>query len=72
MLRGTSVRVLEIPTHWVDTDLIVKSDDPCAMLLHDFISETIELLTNATTEVVVEQAAALRVIPSSNEHLLVE
>lgn len=71
VLRDTSVRVLEIAPPWVDTDLIHKSGDPRAMPLEAFISETIERLETATTEVVVEVAQPLRNNAGPNEHAFV-
>lgn len=72
MLRGTSVRVLEIAPPWVDTDLIYKSGDPRAMPLPAFIAETVRKLETATTEVVVDSAMPLRNNPGSQEHMLVD
>jgi len=72
MLRGTSVRVLEIAPPWVDTDLIYKSGDARAMPLPAFIAETMKKLETATTEVVVDIALPLRDNPGAQEHTLVE
>lgn len=71
-LRNTSVRVLEIVPPWVDTDLIYKSGDPRAMQLEPFIEETMKLLENATSEVVVEAAQQLRNAAGPNEYGVVE
>lgn len=71
-LRETSVRVLEITPPWVDTDLIYKSGDPRAMQLEPFIAETMTLLENATTEVVVDAAKQLRESAGPNEHGVVD
>lgn len=70
-LRDSSVKVLEIAPPWVDTDLIYKSSDPRAMPLDDFIAETLEKLSTATTEVVVDRIAAVRANPGMEEHALV-
>ncbi|HGM6050734.1 TPA: SDR family oxidoreductase [Stenotrophomonas maltophilia] len=70
-LRDSSVNVLEIAPPWVDTDLIYKSSDPRAMPLDDFIAETLEKLSTATTEVVVDRIAAVRANPGMEEHALV-
>ncbi|WP_313460713.1 SDR family NAD(P)-dependent oxidoreductase [Stenotrophomonas sp.] len=70
-LRDSSVKVLEIAPPWVDTDLIYKSNDPRAMPLDDFIAETLEKLSTATTEVVVDRIAAVRANPGADEHALV-
>lgn len=72
MLRDTSVRVLEIAPPWVDTDLIHKSGDARAMALDDFISETLEKLETATTEVLVDRVLPLRANQGANEHALIE
>ncbi|MBN3827527.1 SDR family NAD(P)-dependent oxidoreductase [Burkholderia sp. Ac-20384] len=70
-LRETSVRVLEIAPPWVDTDLIHKSGDPRAMPLDAFISETLEKLATATTEVIVDVAQPIRNNVGPNEHAFV-
>jgi uncharacterized oxidoreductase len=67
-LRETSVRVLEIAPPWVDTDLVYKSGDPRAMQLGPFIDETMALLENASTEVLVESARQFRNSAGPNEH----
>jgi len=72
MLRGTSVRVLEIAPPWVDTDLVHKSGDPRAMPVDAFVAETLALLETATTEVVVEAAKPLRDNAGPNEHAFVD
>jgi uncharacterized oxidoreductase len=71
MLRGTSVKVLEIAPPWVDTDLIHKSGDARAMPLDAFIVETLAKLETATTEVIVDGITALRANVGPNEHALV-
>nr|WP_312508025.1 SDR family NAD(P)-dependent oxidoreductase [Pseudomonas luteola] len=72
MLRDTSVKVLVIAPPWVDTDLIHKSGDPRAMPLDEFITEILEKLQSAETEVIVDRVAAFRANPGPNEHALVE
>jgi uncharacterized oxidoreductase len=72
MLRDTSVKVLEIAPPWVDTDLIHKSGDPRAMPLDEFITEILEKLQSAETEVIVDRVAAFRANPGPSEHALVE
>ncbi|WP_144140263.1 SDR family oxidoreductase [Paraburkholderia sp. BCC1884] len=71
-LRNSSVRVLEIAPPWVDTDLVFKSGDPRAMQPEAFIAETMKLLEEATSEVVVESARQLRDAAGPNEHGVVD
>jgi uncharacterized oxidoreductase len=71
MLRDTSVRVQEIAPPWVNTDLIKKSDDPRAMPLDAFITETMAGLATDVEEVVVEAVLAVRDNPGANEHALI-
>ncbi|WP_206733763.1 hypothetical protein [Pseudoxanthomonas composti] len=56
---------------WVDTDLIYKSSGPRAMPLDDFLAETLEKLSTATTEALVDRIAAVRANPGPNEHAMV-
>jgi len=71
MLRDTSVRLQEIAPPWVNTDLIVKSDDPRAMPLAAFIEQTMAALGGDKEEVVVESAQPMRNNAGPNEHQLV-
>lgn len=71
MLRDTSVRVQEIAPPWVNTDLIKKTDDPRAMPLDAFITETMAGLATDIEEVVVEAVLAVRDNPGANEHALI-
>jgi len=71
MLRDTSVRLQEIAPPWVNTDLIVKSDDPRAMPLAAFIEQTMAALASDKEEVVVESAQPMRNNAGPNEHQLV-
>ncbi|MBQ5949707.1 SDR family oxidoreductase [Massilia sp. ST3] len=71
MLRDTSVRLQEIAPPWVNTDLIVKSDDPRAMPLAAFIEQTMAALASDKEEVVVESALPMRNNAGPNEHALV-
>ncbi|WP_417244307.1 SDR family oxidoreductase [Celeribacter sp.] len=71
MLRDTSVRVQEIAPPWVNTDLIKKGDDPRAMPLDQFITETMAGLAADKEEIVVESIQAMRDNPGANEHALV-
>lgn len=71
MLRDTSVRLQEIAPPWVNTDLIVKSDDPRAMPLEAFIEQTMAALASDKEEAVVESALAMRNSAGPDEHRLV-
>lgn len=71
MLRNTSVRVLEIAPPWVDTDLVHKSGDPRAMPLDAFIAQTMDKLSTATDEVLVDAALPLRANVGPDEHAFV-
>ena len=71
MLRDTSVRLQEIAPPWVNTDLIVKSDDPRAMPLAAFIEQTMAALGSDKDEVVVESALPMRNNAGPGEHQLV-
>lgn len=70
-LRKTSVTVQEIAPPWVNTDLIKKTDDPRAMPLDAFVSETIAALGTEAPEVLVEYARPLRNNAGPAEHTLV-
>jgi uncharacterized oxidoreductase len=70
-LRDTSVRVLELAPPWVQTDLLNSKEEPRAMPLADFISETIAVLGTGTDEVLVERAKGMRANPGANEHAFV-
>lgn len=59
-LKGSTVKVLELAPPWVQTDLLSGKDDPRAMPLADFISETIKLLGTDAEEVLVERVKPLR------------
>jgi uncharacterized oxidoreductase len=70
-LRDTSVRVLELSPPWVQTDLLNSKEEPRAMPLAEFISETIEVLGTDTDEVLVESAKDMRANPGVNEYAFV-
>ena len=67
-LQGTSVEVLELIPPYVQTELLNGQDDPRAMPLKDYIDETMELLPQATTEITVERAQALRGAAASGKY----
>jgi uncharacterized oxidoreductase len=59
-LKGTSVKVIEVPPPWVQTDLLNSNNEPRAMPLADFITETMAILRTDADEVLVERARPLR------------
>jgi len=69
MLKGTSVKVLEIAPPYVQTELMgpQMAVDPRAMPLQDFIAETIAVLGTDADEVLVERVKMLRNNPGPNE-----
>ena len=66
-LKGSSVEVLEIAPPWVQTDLLNSKNEPRAMPLPEFISETIKVIQTGAQEVLVERATALRNNVGPNE-----
>src|SRR5258705_292364 len=66
-LKGSSVEVLEIAPPWVQTDLLNSNNEPRAMPLAEFISETIEVMRTGAQEVLVERAKPLRNNVGPNE-----
>jgi uncharacterized oxidoreductase len=59
-LKGSPVKVLEIAPPWVQTDLLGSNNEPRAMLLADFIEETMRVLGKDAEEILVERAKPLR------------
>ncbi|BDI32468.1 oxidoreductase [Capsulimonas corticalis] len=59
-LRNSSVAVLELAPPWVRTDLLNSSEEPRAMPLAEFISETMTILGADAEEIIVERAQLLR------------
>lgn len=70
-LRHTGVQVQEIAPPWVNTDLIHKGNDPRAMPLEDFITQTMAALASDAEEVLVDSVRPLRDNPGAGEHALV-
>lgn len=66
-LKGTSIKVIELPPPWVQTDLLNSNNEPRAMPLADFITETIAILGTDADEVLVERARPLRNNAGPNE-----
>jgi uncharacterized oxidoreductase len=62
LLKDTSVKVLELPPPYVQTELMgpQQAADPRAMPLKDFIDETMKVLATDAEEVSVERVAFLR------------
>jgi uncharacterized oxidoreductase len=69
LLKGTSVRVLELAPPYVQTELMGshQAADPRAMPLKEFIDETMRLLATDADEILVERVKALRGNPGPNE-----
>lgn len=69
LLKGTSVKVLELAPPYVQTELMgaQMAVDPRAMPLADFIKETIEVLGTDADEVLVQRVMMLRNNPGPNE-----
>jgi uncharacterized oxidoreductase len=61
------VAVLEIAPPWVQTDLLNSNNEPRAMPLAEFVSETIKVLGTGAQEVLVERAKPLRNSAGPNE-----
>jgi uncharacterized oxidoreductase len=66
-LKGTSVKVIEVPPPWVQTDLLNSSNESRAMPLASFITETMAILGTDADEVVVERGRPLRNNAGPNE-----
>jgi uncharacterized oxidoreductase len=69
LLKGTSVKVLELAPPYVQTELMgaQMAVDPRAMPLADFIKETIDVLGTEADEVLVQRVMMLRNNPGPNE-----
>lgn len=67
LLKGSSVKVLELIPPWVQTDLLDSGNNPNAMPLAQFIEETMKALSTDAEEVVVERAKMLRNNPGPAE-----
>src|SRR5260221_3754816 len=70
-LKGSSVEVMEIAPPWVQTDLLNSNNEPRAMPLAEFISETIKIIGTGAQEVLVERAKPLRNNVGPNEDAFV-
>jgi uncharacterized oxidoreductase len=66
-LKGTRVKVIEVPPPWVQTDLLNSNNEPRAMPLADFITETMAILGTDADEVLVERARPVRNNAGPNE-----
>ena len=60
MLRDTSVAVKEIAPPWVGTGLVGAADDPRAVPVARFVSDTLNLLATDAYEILVEEAKIYR------------
>jgi uncharacterized oxidoreductase len=72
LLRGTTVRVLEIAPPWVRTELMNSQEAEPAMPLQEFIEETIAVLGTDAEEILVDAARPLRANVGPDEHALVD
>jgi short-subunit dehydrogenase involved in D-alanine esterification of teichoic acids len=61
-LADTSIQVMELVPPAVQTDLMGQTDDPKAMPLEDFLSETMQIIEDQpeATEILVERVKMLR------------
>jgi uncharacterized oxidoreductase len=66
-LKGTSVKVIEVSPPWVQTDLLNSNNEPRAMPLAEFITETVAVLGTDVDEVLVDRARPLRNSAGPNE-----
>jgi uncharacterized oxidoreductase len=66
-LKDTNVKVVEIVPPWVQTDLLNSNNNPNAMPLADFISESVKLLGTDAEEILVERVKPLRNNAGPNE-----
>lgn len=67
LLKGGSVKVMELIPPWVQTDLLDSTNNPNAMPLVQFIDETMRALSTDAEEIVVERAKMLRNNPGPAE-----
>ncbi len=74
LLKDTSVRVLEIAPPYVQTELggDRQLNDPRAMPLPDFITETMQVLATDADEILVKMVSMLRNNPGPNEYAFVQ
>jgi uncharacterized oxidoreductase len=66
-LKDTSVKVIEIAPPWVQTDLLNSNNEPRAMPLPAFITETMALLETDAEEVIVARGKGIRNNAGPNE-----
>jgi uncharacterized oxidoreductase len=66
-LKQSNVKVIEIVPPWVQTDLLNSKDNPNAMPLADFITESMKLLGTDADEILVERVKPLRNNAGPNE-----
>jgi uncharacterized oxidoreductase len=73
LLRGTTVKVIEIAPPYVQTELMgaQQKADPRAMPLDEYIAETVKLLGTDAEEILVERVKLLRNNAGPNEHAFV-
>jgi uncharacterized oxidoreductase len=66
-LKDSSVSVLEIAPPWVQTDLLNSNEEPRAMPLIPYITETMEVFGTDALEILVERARPLRAAVGPDE-----
>jgi uncharacterized oxidoreductase len=71
LLKGTSVRVLEMAPPWVRTDLMNSREAEQAMPLDQFIAQTMAVFATDADEILVESAKPFRANVGPKEHAFV-
>jgi uncharacterized oxidoreductase len=72
MLRATSVAVKEIAPPWVGTGLVGAPDDPRAVPVPRFVSDTLAVLATDANEILVEEAQIYRNSAGPAEYAFIE
>jgi uncharacterized oxidoreductase len=72
MLRSTSVEVKEIAPPWVGTGIVGAADDPRAVPVTRFVSDTLEVLASDANEILVEEAKLYRNHAGPGEYAFIE
>jgi uncharacterized oxidoreductase len=72
MLRATSVAVKEIAPPWVGTGLVGAADDPRAVPVARFVSDTLAVLATDADEILVEEAKIYRNSAGPAEYAFIE
>jgi uncharacterized oxidoreductase len=72
VLKGTSVRVLEMEPPWVRTDLMNSREAEQAMPLDQFIAETMTVFATDAEEILMDSARPFRANVGPREHAFVD